>query len=354
MKNHTAQAVYGTIGAVTFGLAMNATTVQAQIIATPTGDPGATGTIVTPINTQIDITGGTQAGSALFHSFTQFDVNQGQTANFQTPADIQNVLTRVTNGVPSTIDGTLQLSGAKANLYFMNPAGIVFGPNVNLNLPASFVGTTANAIGYDWRTFSADGREQIWSRQAFDAIGENTFDYPLGTNSSGANPTINVNRFVFFNDQANFGRIVNFGNLSLQKDTNLSLVSGTITSTTDINTASSITIQSVPATSNWSTKASGYRSFEQVTPTLETGAITLTNIRSLGNTTLIGNQIKTGNINTSGNINIEGRANISTGNLTGIGNSPRLRSGIGGVSAGNSPGSNITLSAIVIFQPRIS
>jgi large exoprotein involved in heme utilization and adhesion len=95
MKNPTAQAVYGTIGAVTFGLAMNATTVQAQIVATPTGDPGATGTIVSPINTQIDITGGTQAGSALFHSFTQFDVNQGQTANFRTRS--QGLARRVGN-----------------------------------------------------------------------------------------------------------------------------------------------------------------------------------------------------------------------------------------------------------------
>jgi filamentous hemagglutinin family protein len=329
MKNHTAQAVYGTIGAVTFGLAMNATTVQAQIVATPTGDPGATGTIVTPINTQIDITGGTQAGSALFHSFTQFDVSKGQTANFQTPADVQNVLTRVTNGVPSTIDGTLQLSGAKANLYFMNPAGIVFGPNVNLNLPASFVTTTANSIGYDWTI-----EQNAWSgsSRAFNATGENTFDHPFGTD-----PNPGGIRLVF-NDPANVGQIINFGNLSLQKDTSLSLIGGSITSTTDINTPSSVLIQSVPPISNWSAKASG-NTFERISLTSATGTITLGNINALGNTTILGNQIKTGNINSVGNTNIEGRAAISTGNLTG---------------AGNPIGSYIILSAIDITTGNIS
>ncbi len=331
MKNHTAQAVYGTIGAITLGWA---TQVQAQIVPTAIGDPGATGTIVTPINTQIDITGGTQAGSALFHSFTQFDVNQGQTANFQTPADVQNVLTRVTNGIPSTIDGTLQLSGAKANLYFMNPAGIVFGPNVNLNLPASFVGTTAHAIGYDRKRFSADGREQILPRYTFHSIGENTFDYPLD-----ANPNIDVTRFVFLDHQANFGRIINFGNLSLQKDTNLALIGGEIISTTDINTASSVTIQSESATSIWSSQANGIRLLDRLTPTSSTGAITLRNINALGDTTILGNEIRTGNIDTSGHINIEGRASISTGNLTGI---------------GNLTGSNITLGAIDITTGSIN
>jgi filamentous hemagglutinin family protein len=329
MKSHTAQAVYGTIGAVTFGLAMNATTVQAQIIATPTGDPGATGTIITPINTQIDITGGTQAGSALFHSFTQFDVSKGQTANFQTPADIQNVLTRVTNGVPSTIDGTLQLSGAKANLYFMNPAGIVFGPNVNLNLPASFVATTADSIGYDWTI-----KQNAWSdsHRSFNATGENTFDHPFGTD-----PNPGGIRLVF-NDPANVGQIINSGNLSLQKDTSLSLIGGSITSTTDINTPSSVLIQSVLPISNWSAKASG-NTFERISPTSATGTITLGNINALGNTTILGNQIKTGNINSGGNTSIEGRTAISTGNLTG---------------PGNPIGSYIILSAIDITTGTIS
>jgi filamentous hemagglutinin family protein len=244
MKNHTAQAVYGTIGAVTFGLAMNATTVQAQIIATPTGDPGATGTIVTPVNTQIDITGGTQAGSALFHSFTQFDVNQGQTANFQTPGDVKNVLTRVTNGVPSTIDGTLQLSGAKANLYFINPAGIVFGPNVNLNLPASFVGTTANSINYKWYVdpFLAD---DLVPTQTFSSFGENSYENP--------NIKISPSALTLNFSGAPGGAIMNFGKLSLQNGENSSLIliGGAIGSTTDINSRGNVVLGSATAPYTW-------------------------------------------------------------------------------------------------------
>jgi filamentous hemagglutinin family protein len=238
MKNHTAQAVYGTIGAVTFGLAMNATTVQAQIIATPTGDPGATGTIVTPINTQIDITGGTQAGSALFHSFTQFDVSQGQTANFQTPADIQNVLTRVTNGVPSTIDGTLQLSGAKANMYFMNPAGIVFGPNSSLNLPASFIGTTASSIHLVDLSQPPEIPGMAFSSNdfIFNAIGQNNY---AGMNQSGKFEPLQLG---FANNAS--GSIINFGKLSLSGGFNntLALIGQTVWSPEEIKTDSNLSI----------------------------------------------------------------------------------------------------------------
>jgi filamentous hemagglutinin family protein len=238
MKNHTAQAVYSTIGAVTFGLAMNATTVQAQIIATPTGDPGATGTIITPINTQIDITGGTQAGSALFHSFTQLDISKGQTANFQTPADVQNVLTRVTNGVPSTIDGTLQLSGAKANLYFMNPAGIVFGPNANLNLPASFVGTTASSI-------EIHGQKDSMTFEDRKSYTFKTFERDLN-----ANPIDLPNYISHFN--LNFpdkvsGSIINFGNLSLSSgnDAALVLIGQNVWSPADIKTQGNVILNTI-------------------------------------------------------------------------------------------------------------
>jgi filamentous hemagglutinin family protein len=238
MKNHTAQAVYGTIGAVTFGLAMNATTVQAQIVATPTGDPGATGTIVTPINTQIDITGGTQAGSALFHSFTQFDVSKGQTANFQTPAEVQNVLTRVSNGVPSTIDGTLQLSGAKANLYFMNPAGIVFGPNSSLNLPASFIGTTASSIHLVDLSKPPEIPGMAFSSNdfIFNAIGQNNY---AGMNQSGKFEPLQLG----FANNAN-GSIINFGKPSLSGGFNntLALIGQTVWSPEEIKTDSNLSI----------------------------------------------------------------------------------------------------------------
>jgi filamentous hemagglutinin family protein len=235
MKNYTAQVVYGTIGAITLGWA---TQVQAQIVPTPIGDLGATGTIVTPTNTQIDITGGTQAGSTLFHSFTQFDISKGQTANFQTPTDVQNVLTRVTNGVPSTIDGTLQLSGAKANLYFMNPAGIVFGPNANLNLPASFVGTTASNIHLVDLSKPPEipGMPVFSSDFVFNAIGQNNYG---AMNQSGKFEPFQLG---FANNAT--GSIINFGKLSLSGGFNntLALIGQTVWSPAEIKTDSNLSI----------------------------------------------------------------------------------------------------------------
>jgi filamentous hemagglutinin family protein len=271
MKNHTAQAVYGTIGAVTFGLAMNATTVQAQIIATPTGDPGATGTIVTPTNTQIDITGGTQAGSALFHSFTQFDVSQGQTANFQTPADVQNVLTRVTNGVPSTIDGTLQLSGAKANLYFMNPAGIVFGPNASFNLPASFTGTTASRIIRE---------EGLWKSNFF-ATGNNTYE---SFSSFSLKPT--------FDNTETGDILVHTNRFSLPSPySKLSLSANTISSTVPINTPSELWLD---ATGNVTTSDIVSTALVAVRgKTIQTGNIEAESIQLFANGTIQAKHLKT-------------------------------------------------------------
>ncbi len=244
MKNCKAQVVYGTIGAITLGWA---TQVQAQIVPTPTGDLGATGTVVTPTGPQIDITGGTQAGSALFHSFTQFDVSQGQTANFQTPADIQNVLTRVTNGVPSTIDGTLQLSGAKANLYFMNPAGIVFGPNGNLNLPASFVGTTASSIHLTDLAQSSNipAAVRLESDFIFKPIGPN--DYASINQSGQLEPF----QLGFANNAT--GSIINFGKLSLSggPNTTLALIGQTVWSPAEIKTSSNLTIGTAIAPNYW-------------------------------------------------------------------------------------------------------
>ncbi len=132
--------------------------VDAQI--TPDGTLGAERSVVTPnininglISDQID--GGATRGQNLFHSFREFNVQEGRGAYFSNPQDIQNILSRVTGKNHSDILGTLGVLG-DANLYFINPNGIVFGPNARLDVRGSFVGSTANSVQFeDGTEFSA-------------------------------------------------------------------------------------------------------------------------------------------------------------------------------------------------------
>ncbi|MEY2976480.1 MAG: filamentous hemagglutinin N-terminal domain-containing protein [Prochlorotrichaceae cyanobacterium] len=81
----------------------------------------------------------------------------GQTANFIGSPDLANILGRVTGGSPSLIDGLLRVSNSSANLFLMNPAGMVFGQNARLDLGGSFTATTATGIGFENAVFNAFG-----------------------------------------------------------------------------------------------------------------------------------------------------------------------------------------------------
>jgi filamentous hemagglutinin family protein len=124
------------------------TVAKAQI--TPDNSLGAQPSVVTP-NVQINgtpsdrIDGGAIRGDNLFHSFQEFNVNAGRGAYFFNPQGIANILTRVTGGNVSNIQGVLGVLG-NANLFFINPNGIVFGPNARLDVGGSFLGSTANSL----------------------------------------------------------------------------------------------------------------------------------------------------------------------------------------------------------------
>ena len=170
------------------------------------------GTTINVVGNRSDITGNQVSGINQFHSFTNFNVDAGKTANFiPNNVNIQNILSRVSGGTPSQIQGMIQSSGG-VNLFLMNPSGILFGNGASLNVPGSFTATTANAIGFG---------NNHW----FNAAGNNNV----------ANLTNTPNQFAF--TTANPGAIVNTGNLKLSANQSLNLVGGTVINTGTIATS---------------------------------------------------------------------------------------------------------------------
>jgi filamentous hemagglutinin family protein len=171
---------------------------QAQTYTPTNRTPVADNSLSTQVSgngNNFDITGGLRKGQTLFHSFTDFSVPTGGAANFLNPVGNRDIISRVTGGLFSDINGLVNSNGA--NFYLINPNGIVFGPNAQLNVGRAFVASTASGINL------VDG-------------GGRTFTF--GTNPNGDAPLLTVDSSVLFNPNqlimgAGSGGIVNFGTL---------------------------------------------------------------------------------------------------------------------------------------------
>jgi filamentous hemagglutinin family protein len=95
------------------------------------------------------IQGGARRGGNLFHSFQDFSIEAGRGAYFDNPNGVQNIFGRVTGGNISQILGTLGVRDGNANLFLLNPNGIIFGKDSSLDLKGSFLATTADSLVFD-------------------------------------------------------------------------------------------------------------------------------------------------------------------------------------------------------------
>lgn len=166
-----------------------------------------TGTQVIQDGRDYAITGGTTSDDAqnLFHSFQEFTLLTGESATFFAAPAVLNILGRVGGGDISLIDGLLQVSGSDANLFLINPNGILFGPNSAVNLQGSFTATTADQINF------ATGE---WG-----SVGTSDYGVLVGSPES----------FSFTLEDP--GNVVNAGRLSVESGQSVVLIGGQVLNT---------------------------------------------------------------------------------------------------------------------------
>ena len=150
----------------------------AQVVPDTTLSPSERTQVTSPDSNVFQIDGGAVRSGNLFHSFENFSVPTNGEAFFNNPTTISNIISRVTGNNISNIDGLLRANG-NANVFLLNPNGIIFGQNAKLSIGGSFIGTTANSINF------ADGFQ--FSSTNDDNSALLTISVPVGL-QFGANP----------------------------------------------------------------------------------------------------------------------------------------------------------------------
>ena len=168
---------------IPYCLLFNHPSVQAQVVED--------GTLSTEVNTEnnrdFTVNAGEQQGNNLFHSFQEFSVPNSGSVFFDNAVTIRNIITRVTGSSISEINGLIKSNGT-ANLFLLNPNGIIFGENASLDIGGSFIGTTAKSLLFE------DGTEFSTNLDNLEPL--LTVNVPLGL-QFGNNPGKIINRANF-------------------------------------------------------------------------------------------------------------------------------------------------------------
>lgn len=163
---------------------------------------------------------GRRAGNNLFHSFRLFNIATGESATFTGSPDIANVISRVTGGSASTIDGLLKSEIGYSGFFLINPAGVVFGPHTQVDVPGAFHTSTADRVNFP------DG-------------------YYSATDTAGSTLSIATpESFGFLAQQPPTDIRVKGSRLELEPDQTISMVGGNVAITADLSTWSFARISS--------------------------------------------------------------------------------------------------------------
>lgn len=225
--------------------------------------------LITPNGNTLVIDGGTMQETNLFHSFDQFSLSTGETAFFNNTLDIQNIFSRVTGGAVSNIDGIIRANGT-ANLFFLNPKGIIFGPNASLNIGGSFLASTASSINF------ADGTQ-------FSAINPQaqpllTVSVPIGLGFGSTPGAIRVqgtgHSLTAANSFAQINRVNSLTGLRVEPGHTLALVGGNIAleggtvtaehGRIELGSVGSGLVSLIPTAQGWTLGYQGVHSFQNI------------------------------------------------------------------------------------------